>query len=369
MKINCMQGQLNKALNTVSKAVSTRTTIPILKGILLSCSNGILTLTSSDLDLIIEKKIDVNVLEEGQIVLPAKLFGDIIRKLPNEEIEIEEIENNNVIIRCLASEFTIAGNPPDDFPGIGEINMEDQISFNIEILKDMIKRTYFSASIDESKGIIVGILIEMDESSLNMVALDGFRMAVSKEYVTNEKSRKIIIAARILNEINKIMVDNEEEKDINLILDEKKAVFLLKDTKIVLRLLEGEFIKYKDIIPKENKCDFVVSKNELLTSIERASLLAKEGKNNLIKFTVSDDKVIITSRSEEGNVKEEVFIEKNGENLEIGFNSKYVLDVLKVINDEEIKIELNTSVSPCIVKPIEGDSFLYLILPVRIASS
>ncbi|MEL7654355.1 MAG: DNA polymerase III subunit beta, partial [Bacillota bacterium] len=328
-----------------------------------------LTLSASDLDLSIEKRIEVTAEEPGSVVVSARLFSDIIRKLPNEEIQIEEQENNTIVIKCLASEFTIVGQPADEFPNIGEINEEKKLVLEKDLLKEMIKKTSFAASIDESKGIIVGVLIEMEEESLNMVALDGFRMAITRETMKNEEKKKIIIAARILNEINKIISENEESKDIYFILDEKKAVFLLDGTKIVLRLLEGDFIKYNDILPKEHKTKVKVSRSELLNSIERASLLAKEGKNNLIKLSIFRDKIIITSRSEEGNVKEEVFIEKEGADLDIGFNSKYILDVLKVVSDDSIALEFNTSVSPCLIKPVEGNKYEYLVLPVRISTN
>lgn len=370
MKFSCNQQILSKALNTVSKAVTSRTTIPILKGILLEVDDSnVLTLSASDLDLSIEKRIDISAEEPGAVVVSAKLFSDIIRKLPNEEIQIEEQENNVIVIKCLASEFTIVGQPADEFPNIGEINEEKKLSLEKDILKEMIKKTSFAASIDESKGIIVGVLVEMEEDSLNMVALDGFRMAITREVMKNEEKKKIIIAARILNEINKIISENEDSKDVYLILDEKKAVFLLDETKIVLRLLEGDFIKYNDILPKEHKTKVIVNRSEMMNSIERASLLAKEGKNNLIKLSIFRDKIIITSRSEEGNVKEEVFIEKEGVDLDIGFNSKYILDVLKAINDESLVMEFNTSVSPCMIKPLEGREFEYLVLPVRISAN
>jgi DNA polymerase III, beta subunit len=370
MKFACNQQILSKALNTVSKAVTSRTTIPILKGILLEVNeDNTLILSSSDLDLSIEKRIDISAEEAGSVVVSAKLFSDIIRKLPNEEVIIEEQENNTIVIKCLASEFTIVGQPADEFPNIGEINMEKKLSLNKDILKEMIKKTSFAASIDESKGIIVGVLIEMEEESLNMVALDGFRMAITRESMKNEEKKKIIIAARILNEINKIISENEDNEDIYMVLDEKKAVFLLDETKIVLRLLEGDFIKYNDILPKEYKSRVIVNRSEMLNSIERASLLAKEGKNNLIKLSIFRDKIIITSRSEEGNVKEEVFIEKEGSDLDIGFNSKYILDVLKAVGDESVVMEFNTSVSPCLIKPVEGKEYEYLVLPVRISSN
>jgi DNA polymerase-3 subunit beta len=370
MKFSCNQQSLSKALNIVSKAVTSRTTIPILKGIrLVVDNNNILKLSASDLDLSIETQLEINAEEPGSIVVSAKLFSDIIRKLPNEDIQITKAEGNSIIIKCLASEFTIVGQPADEFPNISEINEEKKFSIEKDILKDMIKKTSFAASIDESKGIIIGVMIEMEEDSLNMVALDGFRMAITRKAMKNEEKKKIIISARILNEINKIMIENEDNQDIDIVLEDKKALFLIGETKIALRLLEGDFIKYKDILPKEHQCKLTINRAELLNSIERASLLAKEGKNNLIKMSIFRDKLIITSRSEEGTVKEEVFIDKDGTDLDIGFNSKYILDVLKVVNDEEIIMEFNTSVSPCLMKPVEGNAFEYLVLPVRISSN
>ena len=289
---------------------------------MVASSDNVLKLAASDLDLSIEKKIGADVSTEGSVVVSSRLFTDIIRKLPNEEIEVELFDNNNVKIKCCASEFVIIGQPAEEFPNIGEIKQNNAISLEKDLFRDMIRKTAFSASIDEAKGVIVGVLIEMDKESLNMVALDGFRMAVTKERMINSENRRIIIAARILNEIQKILVDEEKENEISIILDEKKAVINLEDTRMVLRLLEGEFIKYKDIIPKENKTKIKLQRADFLESIERASLLAKEGKNNLIKMSIDEDLLKITSRSEEGNVKEEVFIEKAGDNLDIGYNSK-----------------------------------------------
>lgn len=371
MKFKCSQHTLAKALNTVSKAVSSKTTIPILKGILLKVtSDGTLTLSASDLELSIEKKIEVETEQEGSIVVFARLFSDIIRKLPNEEILIEEQENNTVLIKTSSSEFTIVGINAEEFPEVDKIDKEtNNISFPNETFKDMIKKTSFSASVDESKGIIVGVLMEIEPESVNMVALDGFRMAVSREKMQNTDSLHIVIPAKILNEVYKIISESEEKSEIRIICSDKKAVILIENTKVIIRLLEGEFIKYKDIIPGGNQTKIQIERNILLNSIERASLLAKEGKNNLIKLSIKDNLMIITSRSEEGNVKEELIMEKTGEDLEIGFNSKYIIDVLKAIDDEQIIMELNTSTTPCLVKPVESNRFEYLILPVRISSS
>ena len=370
MKFTCNQQTLAKALNTVSKAVSSRTTIPILKGIMIKATEeGTLILTASDLEISIKKEIRADVQEPGAIVVMAKLFGDIIRKLPNEEILISCDESGTVLIKTSYSEFNVVSFPTDEFPEIG--NKEegsDSITIDREIFREMIRKTAFAASVDESKGVLTGILTEIDEEYIKMVSLDGFRLALVKENMKSASPNKFIIAAKVMNEISKIISEDEEDSDINIMLGEKREVINVGNNEIIIRRMEGEFIKYNDILPKENTTNVIVSKEMLLESIERASLLSREGKNNLIKMIIKNDLMTITSRSEEGNVKEEIIVEKTGNDLEIGFNSKFVLDVLKVIDDEQVSLNFKTGVSPCVVKPVEGDCYEYLILPVRIPS-
>lgn len=369
MKFSCEQSTLSKALAIVSKAVSARTTIPVLKSILLEAgANGELKMSASDLDLSIEKVIDVRVDEEGSIAVNAKLFMDIIRKLPAGNIDVFVNESGNVTVKSLNSEFNIIATPASDFPNIGELEgPQDTLSFDKEIFTEMIRKTAFCASVDETKGIIVGILMEIEEEMFNMIALDGFRMAIAREKMRSAQNKNIVISARILNEIYKIISESgTEEADVRLILGEKKAVMLMERTKIVMRILEGAFIRYKDILPKENKMFVTANRKDLLEAVERASLLSKSGRNNLIICSINNNLLEITSASEEGNVKEDLIIESNGGSLDIGFNSKYIIDALKVIDDEHIKMEFNTGITPCLVRPVEGERYEYLILPVRI---
>ena len=368
MKFTCSQGALTRALNTVSKAVSIRTTIPILKGILLSVKGNELTVTASDLDLSIETKLEVQGAEDGSAVVSSKLFSEIIRKLPNAIIQVEE-EDGKMEIACLGSHFSIVSLPADEFPAIGMVNQLNKISVKKDVFKELIKKTTFAASIDEKKGILVGCLLKFTGEKLEMAALDGFRLAVASDEMKTDDERSVVIPARILVEIQKILMESAEEEEISLILDSKKAEIITKDTRIVARLLEGEFIKYADIIPKTYKTRCIVSREEMLSGIERASLLAKEGKNNLIKLDVSGSRIEITSRSEEGNSKEVISTECEGDELVIGFNSKYVSDVLKAVGDEEVVLEMSSPVSPCLIKPVEGDSYTYLVLPVRISAN
>ena len=370
MKFTCNQQILAKALNTVSKAVSNRTTIPILKGIMIKATEeGSLILTASDLEISIKKEINADVQEPGAIVVMAKLFGDIIRKLPNEDILISCDESGTVLIKTSFSEFNVVSFPTDEFPEIG--NKEEgseSITLDRDIFREMIRKTSFAASVDESKGVLTGILTEIDEDFIKMVSLDGFRLALVKENMKSASPNKFIIAAKVMNEISKIISEDEDDSDINILLGEKREVINVGSNEIIIRRMEGEFIKYNDILPTENTTKVTVSKEMLLESIERASLLSREGKNNLIKMIIKNDLMTITSRSEEGNVKEEIIVEKTGNDLEIGFNSKFVLDVLKVIDDEQISLNFKTGVSPCVVKPVDGDQYEYLILPVRIPS-
>ncbi len=367
MKFTCNQEILSKSLNTVSKAITNRTTIPILKGILINVSDGKVTFTSSDLDFSISVNINSSNYENGEIVVISKLFIEIIRKLPNGEITLET-KDNNLNISCENFSANLASFSAEEFPRIQEIEEKNAITLNRETFKNMIKKTSFSASIDESKGIIVGVLIEIKENTLKMVALDGFRMAVLNETIENQENNKIIISVKTINEIFKIISESEEE-EIKLFINDKKVVFYLSNVKIVTRLMEGEFIKYQDIIPKDNEISIIANRRELIESIERASLFSKEGKNNLVKFSIKEDTIKIESNSEEGNIEEFIKIDKNGDNIDIGFNSKYILDCLKVIEDDLIKMELKTAISPCLIKPLENEEFTYLILPVRISGN
>lgn len=367
MKFTCPQPALEKALSTVSKAVSVRTTIPILKGIRMTVSDSTLTLVASDLDLSIETTIPVSDTLEGSAVVSAKLFEDIVRRLPEAMMQIEKDENNQLHISCLSSDFTIVALPAEEFPSIGSVEERHRLTLSKSALKNLIKKTTFSASIDEKRGVLTGCLIETEGNEVRSIALDGFRMAVAQEQMDGLEEKSIIIPARILNEVNKLLSENVMEEDIVMMLDDKRMEIRSESTRLIGRLMEGEFINYSDIIPKNHKTRCVLDRGEMLASIDRASLLAREGRNNLIKMSFSKEQVEITSRSEEGNVKEIIPTELEGEELVIGFNSKYIADALKIIDEEEVVFELASSTSPCLIKPVEGQSFLYLILPVRIA--
>jgi DNA polymerase-3 subunit beta len=386
MKFTCRQSDLTKALSVVSRAVTSRTTIPILKGILLNAEeDDRISLTASDLDISIETHIKAFVSERGAVVLPSKLFGDLVRRLPQGEVQFSENENGSVDIKCVKTEFKIMGLSAEEFPKIrGEMTGE-RIVLERNTMKEMIRKTCFAASTDETRGIITGVLLELKKGRIHMVALDGFRMAVVREETKSEEERKIIIPAGIMNEVGRIIGDTEEEKKsaeekegeekndkkgefFDILMDDKKILFDLKNTVVVSRLLEGSFVKYEDILPKEYRTSLTINKEELREAVDRASVLIREGKNNFIKMEISEGSMILTSRNEEGSFRDEIATDRKGEDLEIGFNAKFITDTLKAVPDEEIRMEFNTSVTPCMIRPMEGNSYEYLVLPVRLAS-
>lgn len=376
MKFICEQKTLSKALTIVSKAVSTRSTMPILKGILLTAyPDGRLKLSASDTDITIQDTIAVTVEEPGSVVVMAKLFSDIVRKLPASDVVItssdnrdEETGNNEVNISSMNSEFHIIGMNAEEFPVISNINEEtESINIDKKVVRSMIEKTAFAASADEARGIITGVLVELSAGSINMVAIDGYRMAINRRTSPDIGTHEFVISSKILLELARIIseVENDEDNGV-LYLDDRKATFRFGNIRVELKLMNGKFIAYQNILPKNSRITAVVNREQLQESIERASLLTTAGKNNLIRMNVRDTVMTISSFSEEGKVEEEVIANKQGEDLMIGFNAHYLLDVLKSVEDEEVKLLFNSPVDPCLIVPMDGDEYEYLVLPVRI---
>lgn len=364
MKFICSKSDLLEGISTVQKAVTGKSTLPILEGILITCKNGEMLLTATDLDLGIETKIKCQVVNNGSVVLNSRLFGDIIRRLPDMSVEIEVDKSNNANIICGKSKFNIVGQNAGDYPELPNINENTMYRLPQDLLKNMIRQTSFAAAQDETRPILTGILFEVRDGILSMVALDAYRLALRRSNIGTSNSINAVIPSKTLNEVGKILLVSDDE--VSITFTPNHILFTIDNTKIISRLLDGEFINYRQIIPEEYKLRVKVNTRMLLDSVERASLLAKEGKTNLIKMDIKDENLVITSNSQFGNVYEEVPIELEGDELQIAFNSKYFIDVLKIIDVQEIYLEFSSSVSPCIVKTIDDSNYTYLILPVRL---
>jgi DNA polymerase III, beta subunit len=367
MNFKCKKSNLQEAISIAQKAVTGKSTMQILEGIFINASNDEITLIGSDSDLCIETKCSGEVLESGKIVVDSKIFGEIIRKLPSDLIEISTMENNTIQITCQKSTFTLVYMDAEDYPSIPSINADKTFSVPQAILKNMIKSTIFAIAQDESRPILTGVLFEINDKNLNLVALDGYRLALRSEDVDSENSFNAVIPGKALNEVSKILEEKDEKVDITF--TSNHILFNLEDTKIISRLLEGEFIKYNSIIPKEYNVTVTANRLELLNCIERASLMAKEGNTNLIKFNIQEDNLVITSNSQLGKVREEMNIILQGDALQIAFNSKYLIDVLKTMEESEIVLHFSSSVSPCVVKNKETDNCTFLVLPVRLLNN
>ena len=370
MKIVCEKEKLLKGLNSVIRAVPTRTTMPILEGILIQTNNNQLKLTSYDLELGIEYNMECNVIEEGNTVVNSVMFSEIIRKLPDTDINIEINENNLLVIECEGSLYKLATMNPDEFPELPKIVVENSIETDQTILKNMIRKTIFAVSIEENRPIFTGCLFEVVNNSLNVVAIDGFRMGwVSNSLSSASSDFKAVIPGKTLNEVNKIILDSFDR--IKIGVSKNQAIFEMENCKLVTRLLDGEFLNYASVIPNNWETRIRVNKNILQNCFERISLISSSSiekeKKYPVKISIEVGKVTISCTNQTGDAKEEMFTETEGKDLEIGVNPKYFLDALKAIDDEEIYISFGTNISPCVIKPVDetARNYTYMILPIR----
>ena len=365
MKIYCNRTELNKALNNVSHSVPVRTTSNILEGILVQVEDDHMKITSTDTNMTTEVTIKVESEGNCEFVVPFKLFSAIISKLPEDEMMIDHNdERSKISIKCAGSNSEIICFKGDEYP---KVRLEEGINviyLSKEDIKKLIKKTAFSASTDEFNRIITGVLLEIKDGSMKMVGVDPYRIATYKIDIYNKEDIRVIIPAKLIMEVAKFIEDDGEDK-MSFEISDNKVILKFDNNKVIINTYSGKFIDYERILNKEGNINIRVKRDELLKSSERASLLASVQNNNLIRFNIQKDVIYITSLNEEGNIEEKVEIINDGEDLNIGINSKYLKDALSVIEDEEISINFKDSVSPAIIKPLKGDKYTYLILPIR----
>lgn len=364
MNFICSKQKLQEGISIVTKAITGKTTMPILEGIYIEANNEGVTLIGSDMDVSIETKVEATVITPGKIVLDARLFGEIIRKLPNSDVKIEIAENDLVQITCEKSVFNVVYMNATDYPALPSINEDLNVEVPQNLLKNMIKGTSFAIALDEARPILQGILFEVKNKELNLVALDGYRLAVRSELLDVDDNIEVVIPGKTLNEVSKILEDNADI--VKITFTNNHILFNINNTKIISRLLDGKFVNYISLLPQEYKLLVNVKKQELQQGIERASLMAKDGNSNLIRLDVQEDTLVITSNSQLGKVREEVNINLQGEGIQIAFNSRYLLDVLKNMEEDDVVIEMTSSVSPCVIKGKNSNNAKYLVLPVRL---
>ena len=369
MKIVCYKDKILKAINSVVRGVASKTTMPILEGILIQTNDNEIKLTTYDLEIGIEYVMECEVQEQGSTIVNAIMFSEIIRKLPDTEIHISLNSNNLLEIECEGSLYKLATMNPEEFPELPKIEVENSIEVDQNILKNMIRKTIFAVSAEESRPIFTGCLFEIENNKLTVVSVDGFRLALRSIYLNKESNDfKAVIPGKTLNEVNKIMTDSFDK--IKLGVAKNQALFEMENCKLVTRILDGEFLNYKNVLPSNWETRIKVNKNNIQDSFERISLIStssvEKEKKYPVKVRVDIGKVTISCTNQTGDAKEELYVSTEGKDLEAGFNPKYFLDSLKAIDDEEVYIEFGTSISPCIIKSIENNDYTYMILPIRL---
>lgn len=369
MKIICYKENILKAINSVVKSVSSKTTMPILEGILIQTNDNEIKLTTYDLEIGIEYIIESTVLEQGSTVVNAIMFSEIIRKLPNTEIHIKLNKKNLLEIECEGALYKLATMNPIEFPELPKIEIENSIEIEENNLKNMIRKTIFAVSNEDKKPIFTGSLFEIQNNRLNIVSIDGFRLALRKKYLEKKTNNfNAVIPGKTLIEVNKILSDSFDI--IKIGVSKNQALFQMENCKIVTRIIDGEFLNYKNVIPENWETRIRVNKNNIQNCFERISLISsstiEKEKKYPVKINIDIGKITISCINQTGEAKEELYLSTEGKNLEIGFNPKYFLDSLKAIEEEEIYILFGTNISPCLIKSIENDDYVYMILPIRL---
>jgi len=376
MKFVIQRDYLVRSVQDVMKAVSSRTTIPILTGIKIVATEQGVTLTGSDSDISIESFIPteeeenliVEIIRPGSIVLQARFFSEIVKKLPKETVEIEVQDQFLTVIRSGKAEFNLNGLDAEEYPRLPQIEEDNVFKIPTDLLKNLIRQTVFAVSTSETRPILTGVNWKVENHELICIATDSHRLALRKARVEteNRESYSVVIPGKSLNELSKILDDTNEPVDI--VITENQILFKTKHLLFFSRLLEGSYPETSRLIPTESKTDVIVNTKEFLQAIDRASLLAREGRNNVVKLTTLQDGVIeISSNSPEiGKVIEEIQSEMvEGEELKISFSAKYMMDALKALEGAEIKISFTGAMRPFLIRPLNDESMLQLILPVR----
>lgn len=365
MKISCSQTALLNSVNIVSKAVPVKTTMPILECILVRAYNGQIVLTASNMDLGIENIVeDSQIEEEGIVALDAKLFSDVVRNLPKSTVYIETDDLFHTIIRCDKAEYKIIGKSGQDFPALQAVKIDEPIQISQFSLKEIIRQTSFAVAENDSNKMMTGILMEIHENKLKMVALDGHRISIRVIDLKNSyPDYSIIVPGKSMSEINKIL-SSETQDMAEIYITASQAVFEIENTMMVVRLIEGEYFHYEQMMRKEYRTRVKLNRREFMESINRATLLVKEGEKKPVIVNIKDFEIELIGNSAVGSMTETLQAEKEGTDMMIGFNPKFLLDALRAIDDEEITIYLLDEKSPCFIRNDE-ETYNYIILPVN----
>lgn len=364
MKLICSKANLLNGLQIVSKAVPNRTTMSILECILIDASKGTIKLTANDMELGIETMIDGEIAESGIIALDAKIILDIVRKLPDSEITIETDSAFKTLITCEKAKFNIIGKSGEDFSYLPEVEQGESVVMSQFTLKEVVRQTIFSISDNDNNKLMTGELFEINDNMLRVASLDGHRISIRKIALKNSYNpQKVIVPGKTLSEVSKIL-PGDADSDVMISLTKNHIVFEFDRTRVVSRLIEGEYFKIDQMLSSDYETKVKINKREFLNCIDRATLLVKEGDKKPIIINITDGSMELKINSVLGSMNEDIDIEKTGKDIMIGFNPKFLIDALRVIDEENVEIYMMNPKAPCFIKDAE-ESYIYLVLPVN----
>ena len=365
MKIICTKSNLVKGVSIVSKAVPSKTTMPILECILIDASASQIKFTTNDMELGIETIVEGTIEEKGMVALDAKIFYEIIRRLPDNDVTIKTDDKFTATITCEKAKFTIPGKSGEDFAYLPMIERDEPLTLSQYTLKNMICQTIFSIAVNENNKLMTGELFEIKDNCLKIVSLDGHRIAIRKMPLKRDYSdKKVVVPGKTLNEISKIL-SGEVDEQVSIFFTKNHILFEFDQTMVVSRLIEGEYFRIDQMLSSDYETKLTINKKEFLSCIDRATLLVREGDKKPIIISITDSSMELKIDSAMGSMNEDIDISKDGKDIVIGFNPKFLIDALKVIDDENINIYLVNPKAPCFIRDDE-ESYTYLILPVNI---
>ncbi len=362
MKIICQQEQLIQAIQTVQRAVSAKSNLQSIEGILFVAKDDSLTLTGYDFEMGIKTTIPCDVKEEGEVVLTANLLFNIVRKA-SQEIIIECEENFNCIISSGITEYKIKGIDPLDYPDFPSSSEDINVSLNKELFSEMLDYVIYAVSLDDKRPAHTGVLMKNDEENFTMVALDGYRLAICERKVSQKENFSMIVPAKAMQEVRRII--GESSGEFTIFANRRYIIFNIDNYIVLSRLLEGEFLDYKKAVPASCDTTMKIDVKEMSEAVERVSLIITERLKNPLKLNLENNKLTVKCSTEIGSVVDEITANQDGNDIEIGFNNRYILDALRACRKEEVVFEFTSPLAPCKIVPTSGDDFTYLVLPVR----
>lgn len=366
MKISCLRTDLANAVSNVSRAVSTKAAIPALEGILIKAYDNNLNISGYNLEIGIITDIEATIQTEGEIVVSARLFSDIVRRLPEEIVMIETDERMVTYITCGHVDYQIVGMSSVEYPDLPTFEQTDLLTVNAKTLRDMIRQTVYAVSDNTAKPIYTGSLYEIEDKVFKIIAVDGYRMAIRSENVDSESKNRFVVPGKTQLEVLKLL--NDDEDNVDIIIGQRHIAYKIKNYRVISRLIEGTFLDYKTTIPSGTNTEVVINTRVITDSVERMALLNNDRVQSPVRCNFSDDEIRLSCSSTVGRANDIISAPIIGESVEIGFNNRYLLDALKNTDTDEIKLVLNGALAPMIIKPVKGDSFLSIVVPMRLSN-